>query len=267
MILSIANQKGGCGKSVSSIFLGQFFAYIKGMKVLVIDLDGQGNTTRALIEYAGTPTMKELICDGEKLENAVLETKIKNLSIIPANETAIAYLGTYLGSKSDGAVYIRDFVEDNELDSKFDLVIIDTRPSLDILTVAPLVASRFVIVPTESDTFAAEGYKLLHNTVYKTARNLNAQVEILGVFINKYEERSNLSKHIIMSYKKGLGELFMKNSLRMNVALREAISRRKNIYIYDNRSKGAQDIAKLGDEIIDRLVQKGHLIAETVPHE
>ncbi len=261
MIICFANQKGGVGKTTVAVFLSQFFSFIKNKKVLIIDADPQANTTRALIEYKGYPCLKELIMEGESIDNAIISTKIENLSIIPSNEQSQYALERYLLSEDDGPYKFKDFVDDYKLKERFDMVLVDTPPNLGRLTVAVLAGSQYVIVPLESRVFSADAFMNLSRTIERTRARFNDELVLLGAFINKFERRTNLSKSILESYRRNLGDILMESVVRYNITIEECIGLRENLFIYDPRSNGAQDIAKLGDEILLRLVNKGALFS------
>lgn len=264
MIFCFANQKGGVGKTTVAVFLSQFFSFIKNQRVLIIDSDPQANTTRALIEYKGSPTLKELIIEGENIDNAILSTKINNLHLIPSSEQSLYALERYLLSEDDGPYKFKDLVEDYKLNEKFDMVFVDTPPNLGRLTVAALAGARYVIVPLESRVFSADAFLNLSRTIERTKDRFNDSLDLLGAFINKYEKRTNLSKSILESYRKNLGDILMQSVIRYNITIEECIGLRENLFIYDPRSNGAQDFAMLGDEILIRLVNKGALLSGTL---
>lgn len=262
MILCVANQKGGVGKTTAAVFLSQFFAFAKNQKVLIIDSDPQANTTRALVDYQGEPTMKELIMDSADIEKAICPTKIPNLNIIPSSEPSMYALERYLIAEDDGPYKFKDFVEDHRLRERFDMIIVDTPPNLGRLTVGALAGSRYVIVPLESRVFSADAFINLSKTIQRTQDRFNESLTLLGAFINKFEKRTNLSKSILESYKKNLGDMLMEAVIRLNITIEECIGFKENLFTYDPKSNGAQDFAKLGDEILLRLVNKGELLSE-----
>ena len=264
MIITIGNQKGGVGKTITTVFLSQFYAFIKKMRVLLIDLDPQANGTTSLIPYEGSPTMMELIAQSLPASEAIRPTSIENLFIIPAAREPLDFLKVYMVSKPDAPVYIKDVIEENRLEENFDLILIDTHPDLDMMTASAFVASHFVVVPTEAEKFASDGFTELFKTISKLPKTTHTDVQILGVFINRYEKRTRLSKAIIDSYKHGINDLFMENHIRRNVSIAECVTKRLNLFTYDPAGNGAQDFASVGDELLRRLVQKGHLLPQSV---
>jgi len=195
-------------------------------------------------------------------KEAIRPTAIKNLSIIPAAREPLDFLKVFMTSKTDASIYVKDIMEENDLQKVFDLIIIDTHPDLDMLTASAFIASHFVIVPTEAEKFASDGFNELFKTITKLPKTTHTDVEILGVFINRYESRTRLSRAIIESYKAGIGNLFMQNHVRKNISLSECVTKKLNLFTYDPAGNGAQDLAKVGDEILVRLVEKGYLLPQ-----
>lgn len=264
MILSLVIQKGGVGKTTGAVFLSQFLSYIKHYKVLLIDLDPQANATSALIDYEDTPTLFEVIYRKSSLSDAIIQTKIKGLSILPSNESSLYALESALRDADDGPHILKDFARDYFLDENVDFVIFDCPPNLGRLTVAALAASRFAVVPLESKIYAKDALVSLDGTFDRIRERFNPQLEPLGYFINRFDERTKLSRAINTAYQEVLGDMLMKTHVRNNISIDEAVAEKENLFVYDGKSKGAQDIIALGEELLNRLIVKGYLLKEEV---
>ena len=262
MIISFVIQKGGVGKTTGAVFFSQFLSYVKQNKVLLIDIDPQANATSALVEYNETPTLYEVIFNKANLTDAILPTKISNLFLLPSCENSLYALESALRDADDGPHFFKDFARDYFIDEEYDFIIFDCPPNLGRLTVAALSASRFAVVPLESKVFAKDAIVNLNSTFERIKARFNPHLETLAFFINKFDERTKLSRAINDAYRESLGPLLLNSTVRNNVAIDESILEKENLFVYDPRSKGAQDFAALGDELLMKIVEKGILIKE-----
>lgn len=261
MIICTANQKGGVGKTSTSVVLSCFFSYIKKQRVLLIDVDPQGNATSALFNYKNNPTMLDVVTQKLPLKDAICKSSVDdNLDIIPASQDPLTMLQSYLFNEEDGPLRFADIIEESKITESYDVIIWDTPPDLGRLTVSALVASDYVLVPTQSTFFAAEGFRQLNKTVAKVRNRLNPHLQMLGVFINQHEGRATVSRDIVASYKDNLGDMLLHTCVRRNITIEESLGLKRNLFTYAPKSNGAQDFAKLGDEILMRLIQKGELL-------
>ncbi|MCR4687163.1 MAG: AAA family ATPase [Lachnospiraceae bacterium] len=247
-IIAVANQKGGVGKTTTAINLSAALAE-KGKKVLVVDIDPQGNTTSGFgIEKNELEnTVYELMLGECSVKDCMIEDVIPNLSIIPSNvNLAAAEIELIEADK-------KEYILKNELDwvkDKFDFVIIDCPPSLSMLTVNSMTASDSVLVPIQCEYYAMEGLSQLIHTINLVKKKLNPYLEMEGVVFTMYDSRTNLSQEVVESVKEALEERVFETNIPRNVRLAEAPSYGMPICKYDANSAGAQAYASLADEII-----------------
>lgn len=247
-IIAVANQKGGVGKTTTAINLSAALAE-KGKKVLVVDIDPQGNTTSGFgIEKNELEnTVYELMLGECSVKDCMIEDVIPNLSIIPSNvNLAAAEIELIEADK-------KEYILKNELDwvkDKFDFVIIDCPPSLSMLTVNSMTASDSVLVPIQCEYYAMEGLSQLIHTINLVKKKLNPYLEMEGVVFTMYDSRTNLSQEVVESVKEALEERVFDTNIPRNVRLAEAPSYGMPICKYDANSAGAQAYASLADEII-----------------
>ncbi len=259
MIITLAQQKGGVGKSTASIVLSQFFSFIKKYKVLAIDMDPQSNMTTTLLKQNSINSLKQVVLENTPLSDVIQHTSIQGLDIIPSN-ISMEELESYLISIADGPYKLKDIIEDYSLQKKYDFIILDTPPHLGRLTVSSLVASDYVIIPLENKVFAADGLSKLFDTISVTVKRFNKDLNILGAFINKYESRTIISRDIINAYMKSIPDLLFNTKIRFNIRIEECIAEKDILFTYDPKSYGATDFAALGDEILNKLTEHGQFI-------
>lgn len=247
-IIAIANQKGGVGKSTTSINLSSCLAE-KGKKVLVIDIDPQGNSSSGLgidknrIENS----IYEVLIDEESIENCIHEDVYENLDVLPANVN-LSGAEIELIDLED-----RSYVLKNKLDNvkdKYDYIIIDCPPSLSILTINSLTAADSVIVPIQCEYYALEGISQLIKTIDLVKQRLNPHLEMEGVVFTMYDSRTNLSAQVIENVKDNLQGNIYDTIIPRNVRLAEAPSHGLPINYYDSKSAGAEGYRKLAEEVI-----------------
>ncbi|USG99443.1 AAA family ATPase [Thermococcus argininiproducens] len=247
-VISIANQKGGVGKSTTAINLSAALA-LKGKKVLLVDMDPQGATTIGLGLREATPTIYNVIIDEAEMEEAIVETSIEGLHLIPSN---IALSGAEIELSSQIG---REYILRNKLAQirdLYDYVIIDTPPSLGVLTMNSLVASDEVIIPIQAEYYALEGIALLLKAIRLVRDRLGIPLEIRGFLITMFDRRTNLSKEVREEVKRTFGEKVFKTMIPRNVRLAEAPSYGKPIFLYAPDSRGAKAYIKLAEEVDGR---------------
>ncbi|KPU63556.1 sporulation initiation inhibitor Soj [Thermococcus sp. EP1] len=247
-VISIANQKGGVGKSTTAINLSAALA-LKGKKVLLVDMDPQGATTIGLGLREATPTIYNVIIDEAEMEEAIIETSIEGLHLIPSN---IALSGAEIELSSQIG---REYILRNKLAQirdRYDYVIIDTPPSLGVLTMNSLVASDEVIIPIQAEYYALEGIALLLKAIRLVRDRLGIPLEIRGFLITMFDRRTNLSKEVREEVKRTFGEKVFKTMIPRNVRLAEAPSYGKPIFLYAPDSRGAKAYIKLAEEVDGR---------------
>ena len=250
-IIAIANQKGGVGKTTTTINLGAALAE-KGLKILVVDLDPQGNSSTGLgIEPDDRQyTTYELLLDDVALEDAILPTDQENLHLIPAT-VDLSSADIELVSNEKRSFLLHDALRQTEIDQfGFDYVLIDCPPSLNLLTVNAMVAAHSVLVPLQSEFFALEGLSQLMLTVREIRQSANPDLRIEGVLLTMYDARNNLSRQVEDDARDNLGDLVFSTVIPRNVRVSEAPSYAMSVLSYDSQSKGAAAYRELADELL-----------------
>lgn len=247
-IIAIANQKGGVGKTTTSINLSACIA-ARGKKVLVIDIDPQGNTTSGygIEKNEIDNTIYELILGDCSIEDCILKEVIPNVSILPSNVNLAAAEIELIGIEK------KEYILKNEVDwvkDKYDFIIIDCPPSLSLLTVNAMTAADSVLVPIQCEYYALEGLSQLIHTVNLIKERLNPELDMEGVVFTMYDSRTNLSAQVVDNVKEHLSQKIYKTIIPRNIRLAEAPSYGKPISLYDPKSAGAESYMALADEVI-----------------
>ncbi|AGI70142.1 chromosome-partitioning protein ParA [Octadecabacter antarcticus 307] len=252
-ILSIANQKGGVGKTTTTINLGAALART-GRRVLLIDLDPQGNASTGLgIEVADRNITTYDLLTGEVLPSkAAQNTSVKNLIIIPAT-TDLSSADINLMANEKRSFMLHDALHQPDIDSlNLDYILIDCPPSLNILTVNAMIASDTVVVPLQCEFFALEGLSQLMLTIRDIRQTANSSLRIEGIILTMYDKRNNLCQQVEADARDNLGDLVFKTVIPRNVRLSEAPSFALPVLDYDPSSKGSHAYLALSKEIIER---------------
>lgn len=246
-VVAVANQKGGVGKTTTSVNLGACLAAL-GKRVLLIDIDPQGNTTSGIgIDKADVQNcVYDILINDVPAEDVMLQTEIENLMIIPAT-IQLAGAEIELVSTISREVRLRRSLQ--PIKSKFDYIIIDCPPSLGLLTVNALTASDSVLIPIQCEYYALEGLSQLLNTIRLVQKHLNTSLQIEGVLLTMLDARTNLGLQVIEEVKKYFRERVYQTIIPRNIRLSEAPSHGQAIIQYDPRSRGAECYMDLAKEV------------------
>ena len=251
-IIAVANQKGGVGKTTTAINLAAGLAE-EGKRVLVVDLDPQGNASTGLgVDLdARDYTTYELLLEDIDLNDVIQETELAGLCIIPAT-VDLSSADIELLSAEKRSFLLHDALRQTQMDAfKFDFILIDCPPSLNLLTVNAMIAAHSVLVPLQSEFFALEGLSQLMLTVREVRQSGNKELRIEGVVLTMYDRRNNLSQQVEHDARSNLGDLVFKTVIPRNVRVSEAPSFAMPVLSYDSQSKGAVAYRALAAEIIN----------------
>ncbi|MBE7092018.1 MAG: ParA family protein [Clostridiales bacterium] len=248
MIISVTNQKGGVGKTTTAINLSAGLA-LKNKKVLLLDLDPQGNATSGLGIEKNNMGIYDVIIDNEDIKSVIMDTQVQNLKIIPSN-IDLSGATVEMVALKDRESLLKNAL--NKIKNDFDFIIIDCPPSLDLLTVNAFTASDKVLVPIQCEFYALEGLGQLMNTVKLIKMRLNPQLDIDGVVCTMYDSRTNLSQQVVDEVKKYFAKKVYNTFIPRNVRLAEAPSFGEPIQIFDGYCQGALAYKNLCEEFIER---------------
>jgi len=246
-IISIANQKGGVGKTTTSVSLSAILAK-KGKKILMIDMDPQGNGTSGLgIDKNVKFSVYDVIIDDVEIENTIKKTEIENLDVCPSNIN-LAGAEVELVDMEEREQRLKSKLD--KIKEKYDYIIIDCPPSLGLVTLNAFTASDSVLIPVQCEYYALEGLGQLINTINLVKKHLNKSLYIEGALLTMYDARTNLSNQVVKEVKRYFEDKVYKVVIPRNVKLSEAPSYGMPITLYDKRSKGAKCYEKLAKEFL-----------------
>lgn len=246
-IISVANQKGGVGKTTTAVNLSASLAK-KGKKVLLIDTDPQGNATSGVgVDKSVQYSVYDVLVEGVEIENTIQQAEMTNLDVCPSNIN-LAGAEVQLVSVKDREYRLKEKLD--KIKDNYDYIIIDCPPSLGIVTLNAFTASDSVLIPIQCEYYALEGLGQLINTINLVKKRMNKTLSIEGALLTMYDARTNLSNQVVKEVKNYFAEKVYKAVIPRNVKLSEAPSYGMPICMYDTRSKGAKCYEKFTKEFL-----------------
>ena len=251
MILAIANQKGGVGKTTTAFNLASALALI-GKNTLLVDIDPQAHSTVSLINNSSQydKSIYDVLVDSEvKIRDIIVKTSVPGLEIA-ISKIAMAKLEPVLLGEIDGHFRLRDVIV--PIKKKYEFIIIDTPPTLGLITLNALVAATHILIPIQSSYLSLEGTDDLLETVIKIRKNVNPNLQVLGVLITLHDRRTNIARDAVERIKRVFGKKVFRTMISKSVKLEESPAYRESIFTYAPDSVGAMQYKKLAQEVIRR---------------
>ncbi len=249
-VICITNQKGGVGKTTTAVNLGYYLAKAK-QRVLLIDFDPQGNASSGVgIDKAlGGPTMTEVLLGKEAMAHVIRETKYKGFDLAPSTPE-LANAEVEITAMPRKFVRLRDAIR--SVGENYDYVLIDSPPSLSLLTVNGMIAAQYLLLPVQTEFYALEGVAQLLESVRLVQKGANSSLRLLGVVATMYDKRTSLSAQVVSEIEKYFKTLMFKTMIPRNVRVAEAPSHGAPVGAYDKFSKGAVAYKSLAKEVLER---------------
>lgn len=249
-VISVVNQKGGVGKTTTAVNMATIFAIMYN-SVLIIDIDSQGNTSSGLgiVQKDREITSYDIFCGLKTIEEGIIECEVPGLDILSSNVN-LAAIELELSGKINPESILKEKIK--SVQDKYDYIIIDCPPSLNLLTLNALVASDQVIIPMLCDFYSLEGLSHLLKIIEVVEKKLNSNISIAGILFTMYDKRNNLTDMVERDVRNCLGDLVFNTVIPRNVKVSEAPSHGKSVVVYDHKCSGSIAYMKLAKEMMER---------------
>lgn len=260
-VIAITNQKGGVGKTTTAINLGAALA-VSDVKVLLIDADPQGNTTSGLgiQKTSGLNTIYDVLIDGKAIEEVTCHTAMEGLDILPADKNLVGVNLQLTGVDERESILRKQL---DRIRDKYQFILIDCPPALDLLTLNALMAADAVLVPIQCEFFALEGVSELMDTIDRIRDSFAHPLTIEGILLTMFDDRTNLARQVAADLREFFGSEVFKTVIPRNIRLAEAPSHGKSILAYDPGSRGSESYIQLAKEVLTNEKNRSAKTART----